>query len=237
MSLHSPDKPAARLLDTFHEVETPEGVEFQLPVAGLVVRSLAWGTDTLIRFGIYILLGISLPKIGNVGIGVMLILLFLIEWFYPVLFEIYRHGATPGKRWLGLCVVNDDGTPVGWSGSMVRNLLRFVDFLPFFYGAGLVSMLVSTDSKRLGDLAAGTRVVYRKRASQAAAVRDEKAIPPVVPLQIDEQRAVVDFAGRLDQLSKERSQELAAIVAPLVTRANGSSAVSLVGIANWLLGR
>ena len=237
MSLPSRDKPPARLLDTYHEVETPEGVEFQLPVAGPVVRSLAWGIDTLIRFGIYILLGMTLPKIGNVGIGVMLILLFLIEWFYPVLFEVYRHGATPGKRWLGLCVVNDDGTPVGWSGSMVRNLLRFVDFLPFFYGAGLVSMLASTDSKRLGDLAAGTRVVYRERPSRLAAVRDGKAILPVVPLQIDEQRAVVDFAGRLDQLSKERSLELAAIVAPLVTRNTTNSAASLVGIANWLLGR
>lgn len=230
-------KPSAGLLDTFHEVETPEGVEFRLRVAGPVVRSLAWGIDTLIRTGIYIVLSLVLPRLGDFGIGLLLLLFFLVEWFYPVLFEVYRHGATPGKRWLGLRVVNDNGTPVGWSGSMVRNLLRFVDFLPFFYGAGLASMLASRDAKRLGDLAAGTRVIYQERPGQAAAIRAEKAMPPKLPLLIDEQRAVMDFAGRLHQLSEERAEELASIVVPLIARPQGRASASLAGVANWLLGR
>lgn len=233
-----PQNKAARpLLDTFHEIETPEGVEFRLRVAGPVVRSLAWGVDFLIRAGIYVVMGIALSLMGKFGMGLLLILLFAIEWLYPVLFEVYRHGATPGKRSLGICVVHDDGTPVDWSASLLRNLLRFVDFLPFLYGFGLASMLIRADSKRLGDLAAGTRVVYRERLRQTCATPDVQAVPPRIALQLDEQRAVIDFAGRLNQLSEERARELAAIIAPLAARPRGDAVASLAGAANWLLGK
>ena len=226
-----------RLLDTYHEIETPEGVEFRLRVAGPVVRSLAWGADMLIRAGIYVVMGIVLSLMGKFGMGLLLILLFLVEWFYPVLFEVYRYGATPGKRSLGLCVVHDDGTPVDWPASLLRNLLRFVDFLPFLYGFGLASMLIRKDNKRLGDLAAGTRVVYRESAHPPSATPDVQAVPPRIPLRLDEQRAVIDFAGRSNQLSGERAQELAAIIAPLAARPRGNAVASLVGVANWLLGK
>jgi 3-deoxy-D-arabino-heptulosonate 7-phosphate (DAHP) synthase len=62
-------------------------------------------------------------------------------------------------------------------------------------------------------------------------------MPPRIALQLDEQRAVIDFAGRLNQLSEERSQELAAIIAPLAARPRGDAVASLVGVANWLLGK
>ena len=61
------------------------------------------------------------------------LLLFLVQWWYMVLFEVLNQGRTPGKYWLGLRVVHDDGTPVGWTSSLTRNLLRFVDLLPFGY--------------------------------------------------------------------------------------------------------
>lgn len=231
------NKATRPLLDTFHEIETPEGVEFRLRVAGPVVRSLAWGIDFLIRASIYAVMGIALSLMGKFGMGLLLILLFAIEWLYPVLFEVYRHGATPGKRSLGICVVNDDGTPVDWSASLLRNLLRFVDFLPFLYGFGLASMLIRADSKRLGDLAAGTRVVYRQHGCQTSATPDVQAVPPNITLQLDEQRAVIDFAGRLNQLSEARARELAAIIAPLAARPRGDAVASLAGVANWLLGK
>jgi len=225
------------LLDTFHEIETPEGVEFRLRVAGPVARGLAWGVDFLIRASIYVVMSIVLSLMGKFGMGLLLILLFVVEWLYPVLFEVYRHGATPGKRSLGICVVHDDGTPVGWSASLLRNLLRFVDFLPFLYGFGLASMLIRADNKRLGDLAAGTRVVYREHVRQICATSDAQAMPPKISLQLDEQRAVIDFAGRLSQLSDERARELAAIIAPLAARPRGNAIASLAGVANWLLGK
>lgn len=225
------------MLDTYHEIETPEGVEFRLRVAGPVVRSLAWGVDFLIRAGLYVAMSVALSLMGKFGIGLLLILLFSVEWLYPVLFEVYRHGATPGKRSLGICVVHDDGTPVGWSASLLRNLLRFVDFLPFLYGFGLASMLIRADNKRLGDLAAGTRVVYREYVRQGGTAPDVQAVPPRIVLQLDEQRAIIDFAGRLGQLSEARAGELAAIVAPLAARPDGDAVASLAGVANWLLGK
>lgn len=225
------------MLDTYREVETPEGVELRLHVAGPVVRSLAWAEDLLIRIGIYIALSIVLSLLGKLGWGLALIALFLIEWFYPVLFEVYRHGATPGKRAMGICVVNDDGTPVGWPASMIRNLLRYVDFFPLLYGFGLVSMLLRADSKRLGDMAAGTCVVYREEAQQASVAPTVQASPPEFPLSLAEQRAVISFAERAAQLSPERSQELASILVPASGGQAHQSVNHLYAVANWLLGR
>ena len=219
------------MLDTYRAIETPEGVELRLRVAGPVVRSLAWMIDLLIRGGIYIVLSIGLSLFGKFGWGLLLVGLFLIEWFYPVLFEVYRHGATPGKRAMGLCVVNDDGTPVGWSASMIRNLLRYVDFLPVLYGFGLISMLLHPDFKRLGDIAAGTRVVYRDAEKKAAAVPVVPARPPHFPLNLEEQRAVINFAERSQEISPERMEELAGIVLP-----HGRIS-QLHAAANWLLGK
>lgn len=225
------------MLDTYREVETPEGVELRLRVAGPVVRSIAWAHDLLIRGGVYIALSVGLSLFGKFGWGLLLIALFLIEWFYPVWFEVYRHGATPGKRAYGICVVNDDGTPVGWSASAVRNLLRYVDFLPFLYGFALVSMLLRADCKRLGDLAAGTCVIYRDRDKKQASTPDAPAKPLELALNLDEQRAIISFAERSTQLSAERSAELAGILAPCITNAPSNSVPLLHGVANWLLGK
>jgi uncharacterized RDD family membrane protein YckC len=107
------------MLDTYREIETPEGVELHLRAAGVVSRSLAFSIDLSLRVLVYILLSIVLAFAGRMGQGVFLIAFFLLEWFYPVLFEMYWHGETPGKRMFGLRVVNDNGTPVGWGESLV----------------------------------------------------------------------------------------------------------------------
>lgn len=225
------------MLDTYRAIETPEGVELRLRVAGPVVRSLAWIIDLLIRGGVYIVLAIVLSKFGKFGWGLLLVGLFLIEWFYPVLFEVYRHGMTPGKRAMGLGVVNDDGTPVGWSASMIRNLLRYVDFLPVLYGFGLISMLLHPDFKRLGDIAAGTRVVYRDAKTKAAAIPAVPARPPHFTLNLEEQRAVINFAERSRELSPERMEELADIALPNSGNQRSSGISQLHATANWLLGK
>ena len=100
-------------------------------------------------------------QLGRAGWGVMLLTAFFVEWMLPAWFEAVWGGQTPGKRLFGLAVLNDDGTPVRWPGALTRNLLRAVDFLPLLYGIGLVTMLINRDFKRLGDLAAGTVVVYQ----------------------------------------------------------------------------
>jgi uncharacterized RDD family membrane protein YckC len=223
------------LLDTARGVETPEGVTIDLRVAGPVPRSLSFAIDFAIRALCYLGLAAGLATLGRFGTGVLLIAFFGLEWFYPVLFEVYAEGATPGKRMLGLRVVHDDGVPVGWSGAMIRNLLRAVDFLPFFYGSGLVSMLATRDFKRLGDLAARTVVVYRETATPPLHLPEATPRPPAVPLTLAEQQAILAFAARVPSLTIERVKELAAIVRDVV-RGEGDVTADLLGYARHIAG-
>lgn len=229
------------MLDTYRPVETPEGVEIGLRVAGPVPRLFAAAIDLAIRMGVYIVLSIPAGLLGDGGVGLLLVGMFLMEWFYPVLFEVRRGGATPGKKQMGLLVLHRDGTPVGWMASIVRNLVRFADFLPAAYGFGIASMLVDRDFRRLGDLAAGTVVVHREAEMAGYRVPTGPPLRPPVPLDLDEQRAVLDFAERLGTWSEARSAELAGLAAPLTGVSPGEKGVEgvkgLLGIANWLLGR
>ena len=131
------------MIDTIHAVQTPEGVDLALRVAGPVPRALAWGVD-LLPAGRRIAIGAAdrarRPGRAASRVGLYLIAPFALLWFYPVLFEVRAHGQTPGKRMLGLRVVQENGTPVGWSASVLRNFLLVADFLPLLYLAGLVSM-------------------------------------------------------------------------------------------------
>ena len=90
------------MLDTSRSIETPEGVELGLRLAGPVGRGYAWMIDLLIRFAVYIALGTVTGIFGAFGMGLYLIIVFLMEWFYPVIFELYNNGATPGKRSMGI---------------------------------------------------------------------------------------------------------------------------------------
>jgi uncharacterized RDD family membrane protein YckC len=224
-------------LDSIRDVETPEGVHLMLRPAGPVPRFYAWVIDFLIRAVAYIVLAIFLPAFGGFGKGLFLILIFLMEWFYPVVFEVYRDGMTPGKRAMRLAVIRDDGSPVNWSSSVTRNLLRFADFLPFGYGLGLASMLITTEFKRLGDLAAGTLVVHQGEPPRAGALTDGARRPPPAPLTVEEQRAVVGFAERAATLTPERAEELAEILGPAFGAAGPGAVARVEETGRWLAGR
>ena len=133
---------------------------------GPVPRSLAYLIDLGLRAVVLIVVSMVLGFAGAGGVGIILVLSFLLEWFYPVVFEVYRNGQTPGKKYLGLMAVNDDLTPVNWSTSTVRNLLRAVDFFPFAYLGGFACMVLSSRFQRMGDLAAG-HVGRRRRGTPA----------------------------------------------------------------------
>jgi uncharacterized RDD family membrane protein YckC len=95
--------------------------------------------------------------------GAPAFLAFLIGFGYFIVLEATL-GATLGKLIMGLRVLKLDGSPIGWGPSVIRNLMRIVDFLPFAYIAGIVAVLVSKKKQRLGDMAAGTAVVRRGEA-------------------------------------------------------------------------
>ena len=227
------------MLDTTRRVATPEGIELTLRLAGPVPRALAWSVDLALRAAIVLVVLTLASQLGRAGWGIVLLAAFFVEWLLPAWFEAQMRGQTPGKRLFGIAVLNDDGTPLRWPGALTRNLLRAVDFLPLMYGFGLVCMLLNRDFKRLGDLAAGTVVVY-----QSAAVDSSRKIPqappvaPPVDLDLDEQRAVLELAERSAGLTRERVEELSALPKPLVGALDGAHAAArLIGMANYLAGR
>jgi uncharacterized RDD family membrane protein YckC len=227
------------LLDTTRRVATPEGIELTLRLAGPVPRALAWSVDFLLRAAVVLVVSLIASRFGRAGTGVVLITAFFVEWLLPAWFEAMWSGQTPGKRMFRLAVLNDDGTPVRWPGALTRNLLRAADFLPFLYGVGLITMLMNRDFKRLGDLAAGTVVVYQAEKVEAArAIPPAPPQPPPVSLSPEEQRAVLELAERSTSFTRERFEELAELPTPLVGRAVRDAAASrILGIANYLAGK
>ena len=225
------------LLDTQVYLETPEGIDLPLRPAGLPVRFLAFTIDALIRGVILIFTGMAWLYMGKLGAGLASISTFLLLWWYMVFFEVLNQGRSPGKQLMGLQVIHSDGTPVGWPASLTRNLLRFVDLLPFAYCLGILSMINSSRFQRLGDLAAGTLVVYQAQAPQRGALPEVPARPASVLLTLDEQRALLDFAERHQQLSSQRQEELATIIAPTLHIAPSQAVPGVHAIARSILGQ
>ena len=226
-------------LDTIHTAETPEGIALSLRPAGAMARCLAYLADFGIRLVAFIVTAIVAGAAGGIGWGVFLILYFLLEWFYPVAFELWGNGATPGKRMLGLRVVMDSGLPVTPAASLVRNLLRAADFLPAFHAFAAASMLLRPDSKRLGDLAAGTLVVYAEPTKLHGEVPPAEPLAPARPLTAREQVAIVTWASRAARLTPDRFDELAKLAQPVLAEGGGTGRPSqrLLRVAHWVLGR
>lgn len=228
------------VLDTVVTAETPEGILLELRPAGLSARLYAFAIDWLIRILALYVMAFVMRPIGGVGTALWLILLFLLEWFYPVVFELSRSGATPGKRLFRLKVVMDDGLPVTPVASVARNLLRTADFLPLLYGTAIVSMLTRADCKRLGDLAAATLVVHQPTTTPKTALPGVVPRPPVRALAPRDQAAIIALAARAPRLTRDRLDELAALAAP-VTAGDPHPGPQLtqrvLGAAEWLMGR
>ena len=76
-----------------------------------------------------------------------------------MLFEILWSGQTPGKRLVGVRVIRENGYPIRPIDAVIRNLVRIVDWLPFFYAIGMACAFLTKGNKRLGDLVVGSIVV------------------------------------------------------------------------------
>lgn len=230
---------AAPALDTLYRVETPEGVALALRPAGLVARSAAFTIDLVIRIALAGVTAGVLEPFAGIGAAFWLLFIFAMEWFYPVVFELSPAAATPGKMAVGLQVVMDNGLPVTAGASLLRNLLRAVDFLPLAYGVGLACLLLRQDFKRLGDVAASTLVVYRSERAAPTAWPEAPVEKPGIALSVAQQRALLHLAGRARRLTPQRVEELAALVAPAVWPkgpTDAEPASRLIGAARWLRG-
>ena len=153
------------------EVETSDHVILRYDLAAAGNRGFAAIVDfviaTLVFIGALFAFGLASNVLSEgviaLWFGAFILLTFLVAWSYFVLLEWLWQGQTVGKRMFGLRVIRDDGAPAGFIAVLIRNLLRVVDFLPVFYGLGLVIVIASARSQRLGDIAAGTYVVRAPR--------------------------------------------------------------------------
>jgi uncharacterized RDD family membrane protein YckC len=152
------------LPDTDLVVATPERVSFDYQVAGLGTRAIAQILDLLILSGLLIallFLGFAFSTYGFDAIGTLVLLLgsFVIVFGYFWVSEAFWSGQTIGKKVFRLRAVGDRGEPMTFVQAGIRNIVRLVDFLPYGYGVGLVTLFINGKGRRLGDLAAGTIVV------------------------------------------------------------------------------
>ena len=202
------------------EVETPEHVVLDYEIAGIGSRAMAAFMD----MGILMLWGLALLVLAitfSAGAGdstwflaIYGIVWFASSWGYFVFFEGLRGGQTPGKRRVGIRVVRDTGHPISVGAAAIRNLLRIADFLPPPYLLGALLVGIHPRAKRLGDLVAGTVVVWDRPSSRESVTRVEPTalaeVGGVAELTEEEYRLLVDFLARAETLEPAASRRLGA---------------------------
>jgi uncharacterized RDD family membrane protein YckC len=208
------------------EVETPDHIVLRYDLAGGGNRGFAALVDfivaSLVFVGALYLFSLFTNVAGPAGgpfFGLVVLLTFTLAWSYFVLLEWLWQGQTVGKRLYGLRVIRDDGAPAGFVAVLIRNLIRIVDFLPAFYGLGLLMIIFTSRSQRLGDLAAGTYVVRAPRPQldyfslrTMSPLGEGRAIE-TAGLSGEMQRLVREFVARESRLAPQDRVRLAKQIA------------------------
>ena len=222
------------VLDGRLSLTTPEGVRLLLTPAGPATRAWAWAIDFLIWLVTVWILAVLLNW-SKLGSSIFLMALFVSFWGYPIICEVYFGGRTIGKRAAGIEVLRADGLPVGWRESTLRNLMLVADFLPMMYATGLLCMLFDGQFRRLGDIVAGTQVVFRDKPLQRAITPDLPAIALPYPLTPEQQRTLTGLFEREKRLPAGRLHELGTLAEPLTGCTGEASLERLRGFAAGLI--
>jgi uncharacterized RDD family membrane protein YckC len=195
-------------------IETPERVPLHFALASIGNRFLAVAIDHAIQLltaGLIVLAAAILASFSFTeqlisGLpkwvyALSTILLFLLVDTYFAFFEWIWNGQTPGKRWMKLRVIREDGRPITFWEASVRNLLRSFDMFPgVFYSVGLISVFSSSRDQRIGDMVGGT-VVVREREAEAPAF-SHLFTSPVSDPALRRSFKPVDFTASLNSLTE-----------------------------------
>ena len=220
------------------DIDTPEQLALELPLAGIGSRFLALATDSLLQFVFVLVLFIvgALTAVGwtaytgyadkffsqTVGAVVLVLVPFCLYWGYFAFFEIIWQGRTPGKRLAGIRVIHQTGRPMTAIECIGRNLMRAVDILPAMYGVGLICMMCNQQNRRVGDYVAGTIVVHDKALESVSPTWGERGAaeqiqPELRKLSPDELVLIETYLNRryeLDAVVRATSaQRIVAMVA------------------------
>ena len=170
---------------------------------------------------------------GNVSQAFYLLGFFFVWWFYHVLFEVSPWGATVGKKALGLRVVNEAGGSVTLGQAMIRNFIRGVEMsLPF---VPLIAFF-NPRFQRLGDLAAGTLVVYSRPRLDPIIPGPPplEKVPVNLSLSREEEAALLSYRYRSGGWSEARRMELANHLAKVTGEVGVKGVSRVLGMAHWL---
>jgi len=223
-------------------IRTVDAVEVHLERAGIGSRAYAFLIDWHIRLlaalawffiAIYVI-GVNLKEgLTTLSYGAVIPAALIYFLYHPVL-EIATQGQTPGKRWIHLRIVTTDGATPGFGALLMRNVFRLLDSLPAFYALGLLAMLCTRDQVRIGDLAAGTLVVYdspalAERLAQAAV--HDGAPARVAPL-------LEEWLARWDEIDPAQRDDIARTLLRKVTAADDGRGLDSIAlrerVRTWL---
>ena len=224
-------------MDERHIVATPESISFSYDIAGIGSRFMAAFVDFLAYFiiaiGVSILYGqinrrIFDPALSSALEAVYIGFTFALYWAYYILFEVVWGGQSPGKRLVGLRVIRIDGAPAVPGQIVIRNIMRLVDLFPGFYVTGLVTMFLNSQSRRLGDYAAGTLVVREGRKVSLSQL--SHSLTPAVHLS---EHAAAEAAAlpihRLDRERRNLAREFIARRSDMSPRQRATLALQIAG--------
>ena len=187
-------------------IRTPEGIAFSLDLAGPLIRFLALALDKAIVYVfstvLSTVLGLARVISADLAGAVWMIASFVLSIGYPIAFEWFMQGQTPGKKLFRLQVMDEQGLHLKFSQIVVRNLLRFVDALPAFYFVGGAACLATARAQRVGDVAANTIVIRRRQMARPD-------LDQVLPDKYNSFRAYPHLAARLRQNVTPREAGLA----------------------------
>ncbi|HVE83350.1 MAG TPA: RDD family protein [Myxococcales bacterium] len=225
--------PQARgLLDGVHRVVTPEYVEFDFVLAGLMGRFLAWCIDLVIVVALAIATGLVLENgfafLPELGRALWLVVFFAIDWGYGIATETAWSGQTVGKKALGLRVIQTSGVRIGFLQAVIRNLARVVDRLPLLYLLGAAVAAFSESQQRLGDMLAGTVVIRERRTRLPASIVRPAAESPfgadprwralLGRVSTEERELLISAALRREELALEARLKLFAALSGRLQR-------------------
>ncbi|MDR6488727.1 putative RDD family membrane protein YckC [Chryseobacterium vietnamense] len=152
-------------------INTSQNVNINFNIAGVGERMLAFIIDLLIRIAYVVIilylffnifdLGYLLDGLDGWSIRAVYLVLTFPVYIYPLVLESLMEGQTPGKKLMKIKVVKIDGYQASFADYMIRWVFRIVD-VSFAGVVGLISMIVSKNNQRLGDIASGTAVISLK---------------------------------------------------------------------------
>lgn len=213
-------------------IDTPEQVHLEFALAGIGSRFMAAFLDIVIEIIGYLMLFLLSLLFFSSGLfnggrsvwweAILGLILFCINWGYYAIFEAVWKGQTPGKRWAGIRVIKDSGRPINAFEAITRNLIRFVDFLPAFYGIGVITMLLNAKNRRLGDYVAGTIVVHesseRENIFFNTPTKTEFVLHQAAGLTLQEAELIETFLARRLDIPMDVRQASSRRIADMISR-------------------